>query len=81
MILSSFKVYLQSAAVILLVEGMSVRFLGEGMKKSLLPAIELLAMAIVLAIGTTSTAIVYAASNSDDNPGNGDTQPDSAESN
>jgi hypothetical protein len=38
-------------------------------------------MAIVLAIGTTSTAIVYAASNSDDNPGNGDTQPDSAESN
>jgi hypothetical protein len=58
------------------------------MKKSLLPAMELLAMAVVLVIGTTSTAIVYAASNSDDNtqpdsaasnsddnPGNGDTQP------
>jgi hypothetical protein len=51
------------------------------MKKSLFSAIKLLAMIIVLAIGTTSTAIVYAESNSDDNPGNGDTQPDSAESN
>jgi hypothetical protein len=46
------------------------------MKKSLFSAIELLVMTIVLAIGASSTAIVYATSNADDNPGNGDTQPD-----
>jgi hypothetical protein len=59
----------------------TVRFLQGRMKKSLFLAIELLAIVTVLAIGTSSTAIAYATSNSDDNPGNGDTQPDSATSN
>jgi hypothetical protein len=51
-------------------------FLQEWMKKSLFTAVELLALAIVLAIGTSSTAIVSATDKSDDNPGKRDTQSD-----